>query len=972
MPPANNGSTEDVQPPVVQIQTRNPNPEPNVAPVVTPVPKASIPFPSRRNDERRKEKANDQIEKFYEIFRDLSFEISFTDALMLMPKFASTLKTLIGNKEKLSELARTPLNENCSAVILNKLPKKLGDPGRFLIPCEFTGITTCNALADLGASINLMPYSVWKDLALPELTPTCMTLELADRSITEPIGIAKDVRLMVGKFQFPADFVVVDFEPDPRVPLILGRCFLKTSHALIDVYGGEITLRVGKEAITFNLDQTSKYTADYDHMTANKIDVIEMACDEYSQEDPEGDILILEAILNSEPPPPLPNHEQYMPGGRKELKLCEAKTVEPSINEPPEVELKELPPHLEYAFLEGDDKLPVIIAKDLKDEEKAALLKVLKSHKRAIAWKLSDIKGVSPEFCTHKILMEEDYEPSVQSQRRVNPKIHDVIKKEVEKLLDAGLIYPISDSPWVSPVHCVPKKGGMTVITNEENELIPMIHYSIGHGWRIPIDPKDQEKTTFTCPYGTFAYRRMPFGLCNAPGTFQRCMMAIFHDMIEKTMEVFMDDFSVFGDSFSTCLTHLEKMLKRCEDTNLSLNWEKSHFMVREGIDFSKIARPMTHLLEKETPFVFSEECIDSFNTLKRKLTEAPILIAPDWDLPFELMCDASDFAIGAVLGQRKNKHFSTFYTIQSEYLFAKKDAKARLMRWILLLQEFDIDVRDKKGAENLAADHLSRLENPHQDKFENKEINEAFPLETLGSIALKDDSTPWVIRRCVSGPQEALEFSKLFTGTTGGHYGANYTARKIFDSGFYWPTIYKDAHDFVTRCDICQRQGKITQRDEMPQNSIQVCEIFDIWGIDFMGPFPSSRGNKYILVAVDYLSKWVEAKALPTNDARVVCKFLKTLFSRFGAPRAIISDRGTHFCNDQFTKVMLKYGVTHRLSTAYHPQTSGQVEVSNRGLKRILERTVGENRASWSDKLDDALWGASHKLTNTYGVYSI
>ncbi|GJV62952.1 reverse transcriptase domain-containing protein [Tanacetum coccineum] len=998
-----------------------------------------------------------------------------------------------------------------------------------------------------------MPYSVWNNLSLPELTPTCMTLELADRSITKPIGIAEDVFVNVGKFQFPADFVVVDFEPDPRVPLILGRCFLKTSHALIDVYEGEITLRVGKEAITFNLDQTSKYTADYNHMTVNKIDVIDMACDEYSQEvlgfsnviasgnptpyfepivstaspnltpfgdsdfllmeeadsflaleddptssevdptyqDPEGDILLLEAILN---------------------------TVESSVNEPPEVELKELPPHLEYAFLEGDDKLPVIIAKDLKDEEKAALLKVLKSHKRAIAWKLSDIKGVSPEFCTHKILMEEDYEPSVQSQRRVNPKIHDVIKKEVEKLLDAGLIYPISDSPWVSPVHCVPKKGGMTVITNDENELIPT---RLVTGWRvcidyrklneatrkdhfplpfmdqmlerlagneyycfldgfsgyfqIPIDPKDQEKTTFTCPYGTFAYRRMPFGLCNAPGTFQRCMMAIFHDMIEKTMEVFMDDFSVFGDSFSTCLAHLEKMLKRCEDTNLSLNWEKSHFMVKEGIvlghkisksglevdrakveviaklphptsvkgvrsflghagfyrrfiqDFSKIARPMTHLLEKETPFFFSEECIDSFNTLKRKLTEAPILIAPDWDLPFELMCDASDFAIGAVLGQRKNKHFqpihyasktmneaqthytttekellavvyafekfrsylvmskSIVYTDHSaiKYLFAKKDAKARLMRWILLLQEFDIDVRDKKGAENLAADHLSRLENPHQDKFENKEINEAFPLETLGSIALKDDSTPWfadfanyhagkfvikgmtsqqknkffkdvkhyfwddpflfkncadqVIRRCVSG-QEALDILKAC-------------------HRFYWPTIYKDAHDFVTRCDICQRQGKISQRDEMPQNSIQVCEIFDMWGIDFMGPFPSSRGNKYILVAVDYLSKWVEAKALPTNDARVVCKFLKTLFSRFGAPRAIISDRGTHFCNDQFTKVMLKYGVTHRLSTAYHPQTSGQVEVSNRGLKRILERTVGENRASWSDKLDDALW---------------
>ncbi|GKA88281.1 reverse transcriptase domain-containing protein [Tanacetum coccineum] len=347
----------------------------------------------------------------------------------------------------------------------------------------------------------------------------------------------------------------------------------------------------------------------------------------------------------------------------------------------------------------------------------------------------------------------------------------------------------------------------------------------------------------------------------------------------------------------------------------------------------------------------------------------------------------------------------SIVYTDHSaiKYLFAKKDAKPRLMRWILLLQEFDVIIRDKKGAENLAVDHLSRLENPHQDKFENKEITKTFPLETLGSVALCDDSTPWfadftnyhagnfivkgmssqqknkffkdvkhyfwddpflfkicvdqVIRRCVHG-KEALDILEAcHNGPTRGHHGANLTAKKVFDAGFFWPTIYKDAHELVKNYDLCQRQGKISQRDEMLQNSIQVCEIFDVWGIDFMGPFPSSRGNKYILVAVDYLSKWVEAKALPTNDARVVCKFLKSLFARFGAPRAIISDRGTHFCNDQFAKVMLKYGVTHRLSTAYHPQTSGQVEVSNRGLKRILERTVGENRASWSDKLDDALW---------------
>ncbi|GJT54442.1 hypothetical protein Tco_0989496 [Tanacetum coccineum] len=369
VPPTNNTSTKDVQPPVVYVETQNFKPV--VAPVsaLMPKPKPSIMYPSRRNDERHREKANDQIEKFYEIFKDLSFEINLIDALILMPKFASPLKALIGNKEKLSEMARTPLNEHCSAVILNKLPKKLADHGKFLIP-------------------------------------------------------------------------FVDFDADPRVPLVLGRSFLKTGHALIDVYEGELTLRVGKEAITFNLDQTSRYSSNYNDMMGNRIDAIEMACEEYSQEvlgfsdviasgnptpyydpivstssptltsfgdsdflleevdtflaleddptspevdhsyyDSEGDILFLEAFLNDAPSLPPPTQEMYLPEIRKELKVCEAKNDKSSIDEPPKVELKDLPPHLEYAFLEGDDKLPVIIAKDLSVEEKAALIKVLKSHK---------------------------------------------------------------------------------------------------------------------------------------------------------------------------------------------------------------------------------------------------------------------------------------------------------------------------------------------------------------------------------------------------------------------------------------------------------------------------------------------------------------------------------------------------------------------------------------------------------------
>nr|GEV84204.1 reverse transcriptase domain-containing protein [Tanacetum cinerariifolium] len=647
-------STKNIQPPVAQTQI------PVYEPVVAPKPKLTIPYPSRVHKQKLREKDDNLALKFVEIFRNLHFELSFANALLHMPKFALMFKSILNNKEKLFDLATTPVNENCSAVILKKLPGKLGDPGKFLIPCDFPEFDECLALADLGASINFMPLSIWKKLCFPELTSTQIILELADRSTTRLAGIAEDVCVKVGKFHFPIDFVVVDYVVDPRVSLILKRPFLRTGYALIDVSGEELTLRGDDEAITFKFGQTSKYSYN-DAESINRVDVINVACEEYVQEvlgfsnnsksgnptpisDPiialsspsltlfeGGDFILeeIEACLTSESIPPgiddtdldlkgdihlleelLYNDPSLSPLPPKELNVKKIKTVKSSIDKPPELELKELPSHLEYAYLEGTDKLPMIITKGLKDDEKEALLK---------------------------------------------------------------------------SVQCVSKKGGIIVAENENNELIPI---RLVTGWRVCIE-----------------YRKL-------------------NDATRK-------------DHFP--LPFMDQI-------------------------------PMTRLLEKETPFVFSNDCIDAFETLKNKLTESPILVIPNWNLPFELMCDASEFVIGAVLEQ--------------------------------------------------------------------------------------------------------------------------------------------------------------------------------------------------------------QAKALLTNDARIVVKFLKSLFSQFGTPRAIISDRGTHFCNEQFAKVMLKYGVTHRLSTAYHPQKSGQVEVSNRGLKRILERTtsgqvevtnhglkrilkrkVGENRALWSDKLEDDLW---------------
>ncbi|XP_073224441.1 uncharacterized protein [Cicer arietinum] len=486
-----------------------------------------------------------------------------------------------------------------------------------------------------------------------------------------------------------------------------------------------------------------------------------------------------------------PSYSPRFPTRWEDLKGNEDKSAE---KKTPLIELKQLPLHLKYVFMCEEEKNPAIISASLSELQEEKLLRILRKHKGAIGWSIDDLKGISLTFCMHKILMEDNHKPVVQPQRRLNPVMKEVIRKEVVKLLEAGLIYPISDSSWVSPVQVVPKKGGTTVITNEKNELIPtrtvtgwivcidykrlnsatrkdhfplpfidqMLERLAGHEYycfldgysgynQIAVAPEDQEKTAFTCPYGIFAYRRMPFGLCNAPATFQRCMMSIFSDMIEKHIEVFMDDFSVFGSSFDNYRFEINLLMS----TSLPLP----------------------------------------------RYLGSPTLLISRWGGTIP-----SDFTYQQ---RKKFIHDAKFYVWDEPFLY-------------------------KRGVDGL-----------------------------LG--------------RCV--PEE--EHEKVMWHCHDSEYGDR-TAARVLQSGLFWPSLFKDAFNYVKKCDRCQRTGNISKRDEMPQNPV-----------------------------ITFLKK--------------------NIFARFGVPRALISDEGTHFLNRNMEYLLKKYNVRHRVATPYHPQTSRQVEVSNR-----------------------------------------
>ncbi|KAG7559312.1 hypothetical protein ISN45_Aa05g009070 [Arabidopsis thaliana x Arabidopsis arenosa] len=1160
----------DVLDPTLDRVTRSPTPVTSPAALkpaaaknkekvfVPPPYKPPLPFPGRH----KKALAEKYRAMFAKNIKEVELRIPLVDALALIPDSHKFLKDLI--TERIQEVqGMVVLSHECSAIIQKKIiPKKLGDPGSFTLPCSLGPLAFNKCLCDLGASVSLMPLSVAKRLGFTQYKSCNISLILANRSVRIPHGLLEDLPIRIGVVEIPTDFVVLEMDEEPKDPLILGRPFLATAGAIIDVKKGKIDLNLGKNLnMTFDIknamrkptidgqlfwieemdqlaDELLEELAEEDHLknalTKNGedgflhletlgyqklLDSHKAVEESESFEELNGSTTEVMAVNDENSTQAQPAHSRtYSTEHSTATVDIPAEPVIPTSDDwselkAPKVELKPLPKGLRYAFLGNNSTYPVIVNDALTDEQVHLLLTELKKYRKAIGYSLDDIKGISPSLCTHRIHLENETYSSIEPQRRLNPNLKEVVKKEILKLLDADVIYPISDSTWVSPVHCVPKKGGMTVVKNEKDELIPtrtitghrmcidyrklnaasrkdhfplpfidqMLERLANHPYycfldgysgffQIPIHPNDQEKTTFTCPYGTFAYKRMPFGLCNAPATFQRCMTSIFSDLIEEMVEekchFMVKEGIVLGHKISekgieVDRAKIEVMVqlqppRSVKDVRSFLG--HAGFYRRFIKDFSKLARPMTRLLCKETEFDFDEECLKAFQLIKEALISAPIVQAPNWDYPFEIMCDASDYAVGAVLGQKIDKKLHVIYyasrtmddaqvkyaTTEKEllavvfafekfrsylvgskvivytdhaalrHIYAKKDTKPRLLRWILLLQEFDMEIVDKKGIENGVADHLSRMriddEVPIDDSMPEEQlmVTEFFGKNYSGNefhqLNAVEGRSPWyadhvnylacgveppnltsyekkkffrdinhyywdepylytlckdkIYRRCISEEEVEDILLHCHGSAYGGHFATFKTVSKVLQAGFWWPTMFKDAQQFISRCDSCQRKGNISRRNEMPQNPILEVEIFDVWGIDFMGPFPSSYGNKYILVAVDYVSKWVEAIASPTNDSRVVLKMFKTIiFPRFGIPRVVISDGGTHFINKVFENLLKKHGVKHKVATPYHPQTSGQVEISNREIKAILEKTVGTTRKDWSAKLDDALW---------------
>ncbi|GJR85897.1 reverse transcriptase domain-containing protein [Tanacetum coccineum] len=720
--------------------------------------------------------------------------IPFADALLLMPKFASTIKSLLTNKDKLFELAKIPLNENCSAMLLKKIPKKLGDLGKFLIPCDFSRMDVCHALVGLGASINLMPLSIWKKLSLPELTPTRMTLELADRSITRPKGVAKDVFVKVGKFHFPTDFVVVDFDADPRIPLILGRSFLRTGRALIDVYEGELILRDEDEQLIFYVDSTSKLHQRHANESINMINFINVTCEDSFEE-----VLRLKKS----------NH----PSSGSTIPLSDSC---PSLT-----------------FFETSDSLLEEFADEL------ALLDLFPPGNEDVDFE-ADLREI-------ELLLNHDPSTDFSPKVMIDPNLERFINEYALVCLpppgdednDKGCDLSFCDNNMIfsNLIFCFNddnyNSSDINPLFNEILEDIENVDSNVSNFDESVLlnTPLFDEDECFDLggdidEIDVFLSIDVPSDIMDAYNDSEGDALEILHNTTHNlSPEVFFD--------------HEPQYFKDEPELDKLKRLTQNHKISKSGIEVDRAKVDVIAKLPHPTTVK---------DTLKRSLPKLRSLLSLFRNY-FEL-CVMLGISIGTDLETERRSIFSLPF---------------------LLVRQLTAALNSLHD-ENLAADLLSRLENPYKDVLENKDINKKFPLETLGVIS--SGSTPWfaditnfhagnfivkgmssqqkkkffkdvkhyfwddpylfqicadqIIRRCVHG-QEAFDILKAcHEGPTGGHHGANLTAKKVFDAGFFWPTIYRDAHTMIKSCDTCQHQGKISQRDEMPQNAIQVCKIFD------------------------------------------------------------------------------------------------------------------------------------------------
>ncbi|BFI32702.1 hypothetical protein MPTK2_3g07970 [Marchantia polymorpha subsp. ruderalis] len=770
----------------------------------------------------------------------------------------------------------------------------------------------------------------------------------------------------------------------------------------------------------------------------------------------------------------------------------------------------------------------------LEDDEIREYGKLVDEFSDTFAWSYDELKGIPREMVEHSIPLIPGSRPVRQKERRMNPQLQLLVKSELERLLQAGFIKPVEITDWVSPMVLVKKKNGklrvcvdyrrLNACTQKDHFPLPFItlvleevgghaRYSFMDGYsgynQISIARQDVHKTAFTTPWGTFVWVVMPFGLCNAPATFQRLVTYIFSDLLYKSMTVFIDDFST-QSSIGEHLQCVREALIRCRKMQLALNPEKTFLGVQRGVllgyvvsekgrepdpekvavieqlatptnakgiakllghvgwyrelipDFATLVIPITQLLKKDSKFEWTESCEKSFREVKSKLSTYPVLRPPDWNKPFHVFCDASNLAVGSALCQatgEKNKdqpiayaskqltpaerNYSTtereclamVFSVKKfrhylmcnpvvffvdhmaiKYLVNKAELSGRLARWVLLLEEFDYTVEYKPGRMHLQADHLSRL----SEEIGTRPVDDRLIDESLFVITAKPEwyggiveflttqklSSDWtkeerrkvrvnsrhfivlghrlfrrgadgILRRCVSEVEVPSILEACHDSACGGHFSGKLTGQKVLRAGYFWPTLFQDSYSYVKKCDACQRYARNDLRMEMPLQVSLPLVPFEKWGIDYIGEIHphSSRGMAYIVVATEYLTKWAEAKAVKANTAAHAATFMyENIISRFGCPRILVSDRGTHFLNEMFQDLTDRFKIDHRKTTPYHPQTNGQTERVNGILVSILRKTVFDSKRDWDSKLTAALWAyrTTFKVTTQATPFSL